>query len=245
MKKANKAVLSLTLAFAVSTLGVAACTDQGAVDDRSYRGAGQYQGRGNMNNYTIDTYDVNNPNRTGIFGNNRRNQTDGRNYTDGRARGLFTSPRMNDGYNGNNTAPGGLFYGGQGYRMGNDNQNGMFGGDNSPYNQSANLAQNDQQRAQQIKQSLLGIPGVENCNVVVNGNDVVAGVDTNGQQGEVMNQVRQKLQSLAPNQDCYVTTDKNLMNRLGNMDGLFQNDDGTAGQQFKQLINDIGNKITR
>lgn len=254
MKKANKAILSLTLALAVSSFGVA-CTDQGAVDDRTYRGAGQYQGRGNLNTYSFDGYNLNNRNHTGMYDNRR-------NLNDGRARGLFTSPRMNDGgYNNGNMPQGGLFYGGTGYRMGNDGQNGMFGNDNGLFgndNQNGMFGDNNQngmtgnnnngqnnEHARNIERQLNAIPGVENCQVVVNGDDVVAGVDTNGNNEEVMKKVRQKLNALAPNQDCYVTTDENLRNRLRDMDGLLRNNDETAGERFRDLVNDIGNRITR
>ncbi|GAA0354905.1 YhcN/YlaJ family sporulation lipoprotein [Bacillus horti] len=234
MKKAKKALASLTVAFAVTSLATACGGNQGAQDDQTYRGS-------NYGNYTINSHD-----------NAYRYDRDG--YGHGRgARGLFNNP-MNDG---NRNSPGGMFFGGGRGPMDMNNgqnnggnggngmfggNNGMFGGNNGMYNGGAERGQ-EGQLAQQIEQRLQQIPGVQDCQVLVNGNEVVAGVNAeDGQQNEVMQQVRQEMQQLAPNQNCYVTTDGDVMQRL---EGLFRNNDGNVGHQFKQLMDDAGNKIRK
>ncbi|WP_202080199.1 YhcN/YlaJ family sporulation lipoprotein [Caldalkalibacillus salinus] len=233
----KKTALGLTLALVMGA--TVACTpgDQGAADDQRLRSAGQYQERTHQNdNRSIGTNDIRD--RQGLMG---RDQ----NYTDPRYRGLAgrigdedrgTDNRRNMG----NGVRGGAFLGGgKGTRMQDASRlnrgNMRFGNENT-------------EMARDLEQRILSVPGVEDARVMVDGDDVVCGVETNGNRDEVMKRVEQEVQQDTRGQQVHITDDADIFGRLGNMGNQNQNQNQNGpiedtGREMQRLLRDIGRSV--
>jgi hypothetical protein len=243
----KKAALGLTMFLTVTT--AVACApgadggDQGAIDDRNMRGAGQFQERAGHDNRTIGAYDVRNGlgTRNQMFGRGTGIQNENRGFF-GQNQGLFG---QNRGLFGQDRGPiqqgrGGFLNGGTAPRM--------HGGATAPDQMApgGNLAdQYDTTQSRALKQRVLSIPGVRDANVIIQGDDVICSVETDGRRGDVMERVRQVCQEEVQGARVHVTDDEMIFRRVGDMDGrLQQGNMRDAGMEFQNLLRDLGRNIT-
>lgn len=162
------------------------------------------------------------------------------------------------GMMGNRNAPDNTF----GNNMnGNGLNNGMNNGMN---NRGNNLGTNNdysRELSKVIANSCTRIGGIDKATAVVYGNDIVIGVQTdnnnnnNNNNNNVRNRdlertVRQNIQQLVPTMNVHVTSDRNMMTRINNMDRQMRDGNGNGmglrniGNDFATLIRDIGRTVT-
>lgn len=224
----KKAALGFTTLLTITT--AAACSqtgddgDQGAMNDRNMRGVGLYQERSGDSYNSNRMQDVGDGVGTGnrMFGLDTDNRDNKRKlYQQSRA----PYQRGNEG---------GFLNGGVAPRM-ND---GMTE-DQTPGRQRTD--QYDAEQARALKQRVLSIPGVRDANIIVHGNDVICGVETNGSQGDVMERVRKVCQEEMQGARVHVTDDEEMFRRVGDMDGrLQQGNMRDAVVEFQSLLRDLG-----
>lgn len=224
----KKAALGLTLALTMSTaIACAPANDEGAVDDTTYRGAGQTQDGGQTGFRGAGTGDTNNRGG-GLFGNRDMNADRGGAGMRGYGTGYGTT--YGNGYGRDTTdrgtadfgrgRGGGFLYGGAGSRMNGARDHGMgtglLRGDMNGYTQGFGNGAYDDTISRNLERRVLSVPGVRDAKVVMNQNNIIVGVDVNGREDNVIQQVRQEIQDEARGRNIHVTADSDIFGRLGN-----------------------------
>ncbi|WP_157796435.1 YhcN/YlaJ family sporulation lipoprotein [Bacillus sp. FJAT-45037] len=113
---------------------------------------------------------------------------------------------------------------------------------------TANYHKNyDGQTAQKLANRVDDIEGVDDCRVIVHENDVVVGVQADGDYEQVQQRVEKYVQKHVKNKDVRVVTDKDAVGRIRTMDDQLRS--GAAfdevGSTFNTMVNDLGNAVTR
>lgn len=230
----KKAALGLALALTMSTAIACAPADDGAIGDTTYRGADQrgtqqfgargvgnqrggviLGGTGNQRQGMYNERGTVGANRGGIVGRDRAGVPGGTvirddgmlaRDDDNRTGGLFGRVGRDGGLFGGDTARrgGGLLYGGAGTRM-----EGARGGQGAGID---GQRMGTQDRDSDLESRILGIPGVSDAIVVQYGNDIIVGVETEGRNNNVVQQIRQEIQEKARGQQVHI----NILNDNNN-----------------------------
>lgn len=105
--------------------------------------------------------------------------------------------------------------------------------------------------ANQIKNRVTGLSGVNNASVLVNGNNVIVGVNTNNNNTNnnqaLEQQIISTVKGVAGNKKVQVVTDKNMVQRIGNVNDRINN--GSAANEvqsdIRAILNDLGDAVQR
>lgn len=111
----------------------------------------------------------------------------------------------------------------------------------------------DIHRAQQIQDQVEGLDGVDDARVIVNGDDVLIGIDTVGTENKerlekrIEKQVKNMLNSDNEVKNVYVTTDKEHLGNMERINNDLQNGMGLdeVGDTISDMIQDISNAAQR
>lgn len=175
--------------------------------------------------------------------------------------GYNTLSSNNFGYNTYNDGmdrryPAGSFY--NSYRNGTNgylNNNGVYGA-------TSGTAAFDQQRAEQLARIADQVRGVDGATVLVRGNDAVIGItsrltaDNPKQRQALERRVLAAVRNHDPSLRVHVTADRDMYNRIRNMEQSQRNGNGTtgsttvggnlanAGDDFAALLRDLGRTVS-
>lgn len=105
----------------------------------------------------------------------------------------------------------------------------------------------DSRTAQQIANRVERVNGVEDCRVIVHDDDVVVGVETDGNMNQVQQEVERTVKGLTDGKNVRVVTDSDAVNRIRTMDDQLRT--GTAfdeiGATFTDMLGDLGRAVQR
>jgi spore cortex protein len=106
----------------------------------------------------------------------------------------------------------------------------------------------DSRLAQRIENRVERLPNIEDVNVVVYGDTVLVGIDTNDRNDvNVESRVRQSVRGLANGKRVRIVSDENIFRRLGTVNDGIRN--GGAIDEFQSdlrgIMNDLGDAMQR
>ncbi|WP_165763715.1 YhcN/YlaJ family sporulation lipoprotein [Halalkalibacter urbisdiaboli] len=106
----------------------------------------------------------------------------------------------------------------------------------------------DSRTAQQIVSRVQNMNGVDDVRVIVHGNDVVVGIDSdNNNAQQVEQKVERKVKGLVKGKDVHVVTDNDTVGQIRTMDDRLRT--GAAfeevGATFNDMINDLARAVQR
>ena len=138
-------------------------------------------------------------------------------------------------------------YGITGNRPGMVDDRGLLRGQNhaTTYNYHRDY---DSTLAHKIAKSVQSMSGVRDTRVIVNGNDVVVGIDsTRGDGRDLEHRVKSHVKTMAKGKNVHVVTDRDNYHRIRSVDDRLR--DGTpfhqVGSTVTDMITDIGNAAKR
>ncbi len=105
----------------------------------------------------------------------------------------------------------------------------------------------DSRTAQNIANRVVRMNGVEDCRVIVHDDDVVVGVETNGNAARIEDKVERTVHGLADGKNVHVVTDTDIVGRIRTMDDQLRT--GTAFDEvtdtFTDMLGDLGRAVQR
>ncbi|WP_158282131.1 YhcN/YlaJ family sporulation lipoprotein [Salipaludibacillus keqinensis] len=129
---------------------------------------------------------------------------------------------------------------------------GMFRGTSNTGNkQGSNVTgyydSKDGQTARKLENRIENIDGVRDCDVLINGDDVVIGIDASGNEDRVERKVRSLASKLDDNKQVHIVTDQSGMDRINGMENQLR--DGApfeeVGATFNEMLDDLGDALQR
>jgi|GEM_PF-7055764 len=118
--------------------------------------------------------------------------------------------------------------------LGFNNRTGMLNKNNTGFNNGLGAGAYDARRADEMRNRVLSLQGVRDARVVYHDNAVVVAVDTDKNPKNLSRQIRRVLQGDARGEHVYVTTDRNMFNRVGDLDTRWR------GGAFGNITDDMG-----
>jgi hypothetical protein len=105
----------------------------------------------------------------------------------------------------------------------------------------------DSQTARRIASRIQNMNGVDDVRVIVHGNDIVVGIDSENNTNQVQQKVERKVKGLANGKDVHVVTDEDAVGRIRTMDDELRT--GVTfeevGATFNQMLGDLGRAVQR
>ncbi|MCA0986198.1 YhcN/YlaJ family sporulation lipoprotein [Guptibacillus algicola] len=127
-----------------------------------------------------------------------------------------------------------------------DKRNGMNGPGYMRTNE--NYSGYDNKLSQRLASRVKKLKSVEDARVIVYGDQIMVGVETNSNDRDaVKDQVRSEVAKLAKQKNVSVSTDKDVVNRMGSVDDRLENGDGFEEVQadVNGILNDISSAVQR
>ncbi|WP_270179431.1 YhcN/YlaJ family sporulation lipoprotein [Alkalihalobacillus sp. CinArs1] len=106
----------------------------------------------------------------------------------------------------------------------------------------------DNNLSQRLSDRIEKLKTVEDARVIVYGDQIMIGVETNRDDREaVKDQVRSEVAKLAKQKNVSISTDKDVVNRMGRVDDRLENGDGFEEVQadVNGILNDISSAVQR
>ncbi|RNA68736.1 YhcN/YlaJ family sporulation lipoprotein [Alteribacter keqinensis] len=102
-------------------------------------------------------------------------------------------------------------------------------------------------KARRIANRVEDMDNVEDCRVIVNGNDVVVGLDVRGESQRTEQKVRRLVSKMDDDMDVYVVTEQEQMDRVRSMDDRLRAGEPfeEVGATFNDMVQDLGRAIQR
>ncbi|KYG31860.1 YhcN/YlaJ family sporulation lipoprotein [Alkalihalobacillus trypoxylicola] len=109
-------------------------------------------------------------------------------------------------------------------------------GSQQGYNESAKIAKH-----------VNSIEGVEKARVIVHNNDIIVGIQADENNQDLHNKVKNTVEQLASDSEVHVVTDRNMYNRIQNVDDRIRNGEAMeeVGSTIEDMVTDIGRAIQR
>jgi spore cortex protein len=105
----------------------------------------------------------------------------------------------------------------------------------------------DGHRARRLANRIERMDNVENCRVIMNGNDVMVGLEASGDSKRTEHNVRKMIGQMNGDYDVYVTTDREHLNTMRAMDDRLRAGEPfeEIGATFTDMANDLGRAVQR
>ncbi|WP_026689087.1 YhcN/YlaJ family sporulation lipoprotein [Alteribacter aurantiacus] len=102
-------------------------------------------------------------------------------------------------------------------------------------------------KARRIANRVEDMDNVDDCRVIVNGNDVVVGLDTHGDSQRTEQKVRKLVSNMDDDFDVYVVTDREQLDQVRTMDDRLRAGEPfeEVGATFNDMVQDLGRAIQR
>ncbi|TMW73982.1 YhcN/YlaJ family sporulation lipoprotein [Alteribacter natronophilus] len=105
----------------------------------------------------------------------------------------------------------------------------------------------DGHRARRLSNRIERMDGVEECRVIMNGNDVIVGLEATGDSKRTEHNVKKMIHQMNDDYDVYVATDRQHLDQLRAMDGRLRAGEPfeEIGATFNDMAQDLGRAVQR
>ncbi|UTR14239.1 YhcN/YlaJ family sporulation lipoprotein [Salipaludibacillus sp. LMS25] len=180
----------------------------------------------------------------GITGNDRRGMVDSNGLLNGRMRGL-------DRTNGHSNRRQDQMHGGTAIernqpraQQGDGQQRGFGQGKGQ---QQAYYDSDDGRLASRIENRVEGLDEVRDCDVIVNNDNVIIGVEPEGNNGQVEDRVRSLVDEMDNDKQVHIVTERTGVERIHDMENRLRDGEPfeEVGATFNAMLDDLGDAIQR